>query len=266
MINKVTFDTDIRRVAHLMADAARRVIFPYFRNATLTADNKQNDGFDPVTEADRAAERVMREILSQERPLDGILGEEYGAHAGTSGLTWVLDPIDGTRGFISGTPTWGVLIAVSDAMGPFYGIIDQPYIGERFEGAPDGAQMTGPTGARALKTLSARDLSDAIVFTTFPEVGTTADGAGFNAVADQARLARYGMDCYAYALVATGQVDLVIEAGLNPYDIQAPIAVVQAAGGIVTDWQGGPAHRGGRAIAAANHAVHAQALAILKQY
>ena len=266
MIDVTAFDTDIRRVAHMMADAARDVILPFFRNASLTADNKLTQGYDPVTEADRAAERVMREILAQERPDDAILGEEYGAQAGTSGLTWVLDPIDGTRGFVSGTPTWGVLIAVSDASGPFYGIIDQPYIGERFEGAPDGAQMTGPVGSQSLTTLPRRDLSQAIVFTTFPEVGTVADRAGFEAVAGQAKLARYGMDCYAYALVAAGQIDLVIEAGLNAYDIQAPIAVIQAAGGIVTDWRGGPAHQGGRAIAAANPAIHAQALAILKDH
>lgn len=266
MTDQNSFDPDIRRVAHLMADAARAVILPFFRIATLTADNKLAGGYDPVTEADRAAERAMRDILARERPTDAMLGEEYGAQAGTSGLTWVLDPIDGTRGFVSGTPTWGVLIAVSDAAGPFYGIIDQPYIGERFEGAPDGAQMTGPLGPRPLATLPPRDLSEAIVFTTFPEVGVKADGAGFAAVASRAKLTRYGMDCYAYALVAAGQIDLVIEAALNAYDIQAPIAVIHAAGGIVTDWQGGPAHDGGRAIAAANPEIHAQALAILKDY
>jgi histidinol phosphatase-like enzyme (inositol monophosphatase family) len=257
---------DIRRVAHLMADAARQAILPFFRSTHLVDDNKLSDGYDPVTEADRAAERVMRDILQAERPDEGILGEEYGARSGTTGLTWVLDPIDGTRGFVSGTPTWGVLIAVSDENGPFYGIIDQPYIGERFEGGPEGAVMSGPLGSRPLKTHAPRPLSKAIVFTTFPEVGTPQDAAAFQAVATQAKLVRYGMDCYAYALVAAGQVDLVIEAALNPYDIQGPIAVVQAAGGVVTDWQGGPAHHGGRAVAAANREIHAAALAILKDY
>ncbi len=261
-----TFDPEVRRVAHLMADAARQVILPFFRTAALTADNKLSQGYDPVTEADRAAERAMRDILAVERPDDAILGEEYGAKTGTSGLTWVLDPIDGTRGFVSGTPTWGVLIAVSDASGPFYGIIDQPYIGERFEGAPDGARMTGPLGTRALVTRPARDLGEAIVFTTFPEVGSAMDGTGFKAVSSKAKLTRYGMDCYAYALLAAGQIDLVIESTLQAYDIQAPIAVIHAAGGIVTDWQGGPAHEGGRALAAANTHIHAQALAILKDY
>jgi myo-inositol-1(or 4)-monophosphatase len=262
----MSFDPDIQRVAHLIADAARTAILPYFRAENLTAENKETDSFDPVTEADRAAERAMREILTAERPGDAILGEEYGTRAGTSGLTWVLDPIDGTRGFVSGTPTWGVLIAVSDASGPFYGIIDQPYIGERFEGGPAIAQMRGPLGTGSLQTRSTPVLSQATLFTTFPEVGTKSDRDGFRAVAEKAKLVRYGMDCYAYALIAAGQVDLVIEAGLAPYDIQAPIAVVQAAGGIVTDWRGGPAHDGGRALAAANPAIHAEALAILSDY
>ncbi len=260
------FDPDIARVAHLLADAARQVILPYFRTSSLTADNKEEDGFDPVTEADRAAERAMRALLQTHRPDDAILGEEYGTQPGSSGLTWVLDPIDGTRGFISGTPTWGVLIAVSDDTGPIYGIIDQPYIGERFEGRPAGATLTGPLGTQALHTRAPRAVSAATVLTTFPEVGSDADRAGFHAVACKARLTRYGMDCYGYALLATGQVDLVIEAGLAPYDIQAPIAVVQAAGGVVTDWTGGPAHQGGRAVAAANADIHAQALAILQAY
>lgn len=265
-MTKRKFDPDIRRVAHMLADAAREAILPHFRSAALGTDNKLSEGFDPVTEADRAGERVMRDILARERPDDGVLGEEFGIKEGTSGLTWVLDPIDGTRGFISGTPTWGVLIAVADENGPFYGIIDQPYIGERFEGAPDGAVMQGPHTQATLATIAPRDLAQAIAFTTFPEVGDAAEREGFHAVASRVRLTRYGMDCYAYALLAAGQIDLVIEAGLAAYDIQAPIAVIQAAGGIVTDWQGGPAHQGGRAIAAGNIDVHAQALEILKKY
>jgi myo-inositol-1(or 4)-monophosphatase len=266
MTRSTSFDPDIARVAHLLADAARHAILPLFRRADLADDNKRLDGYDPVTEADRAAERAMRDILARERPGDAILGEEYGLQAGSSGLTWVLDPIDGTRGFVSGTPTWGVLIAVSDGAGPFYGIIDQPYIGERFEGTPKGARLMHGDAARSLVTRNTRQLADAVVFTTFPEVGSDADGRGFHAVARKSKLTRYGMDCYAYALLAAGQVDLVIEAGLAAYDIQAPIAVIQAAGGIVTDWQGGPAHEGGRALAAANREIHAQALDILKDY
>lgn len=261
----VDFDPDILRVAHLLADAARLAILPHFRNTDLSADNKELGGYDPVTEADRAAERAMRDILAQERPNDGILGEEYGTRAGTSGLTWVLDPVDGTRGFVSGTPTWGVLIAVSDTNGPFMGIIDQPYLAERFIGTPDIAVLDGPRGQIPLATRRTRDLASATLFTTFPEVGTPTEAHAFRAVSEQVQLTRYGMDCYAYALLAAGHVDLVIEAGLHPYDIQAPIALIHAAGGIVTDWNGGPAHMGGRALAAANADLHAQALAILQK-
>lgn len=255
---------ELKNVAMRMADAARIETLKYFRGGDLGIANKLDGGFDPVTVADKASEAAMRSVLADMRPDDGILGEEYENIAGTSGLTWVLDPIDGTRGFVSGTPTWGVLIAVSDENGPFYGIIDQPYIGERFEGGPEGAVMSGPLGSRPLKTHAPRPLSKAIVFTTFPEVGTPQDAAAFQAVATQAKLVRYGMDCYAYALVAAGQIDLVIEAGLNNYDIQAPIALIEAAGGIVTNWEGGPVHQGGRALAAANPTIHREALDILK--
>ncbi len=253
-------------IAHLLADAARAAILPHFRKSGLQASNKDAHGFDPVTVADREAETAMRAVLAQYRPEDGIWGEEFGQQSGTSGRDWVLDPIDGTRGFISGTPTWGVLIALSDANGPFLGIIDQPYIGERFVGAPGIAQMTGPMGRSALATSKTTNLDQAILFTTFPEVGTKADHAGFTAISSRAKLTRYGMDCYAYALLAAGQIDLVIEAGLNAYDIQGPIAVIQAAGGIVTNWQGDPAHMGGRALAAATDDLHKAALGLLREF
>ncbi len=257
---------DLVRVAHLLANAARPVTLQHFRTVGLAADDKASADarFDPVTVADRAAERTMRDILAVERPMDAILGEEYGPTTGTSGLTWVLDPIDGTRGYISGTPTWGVLIAVSDASGPLFGIIDQPYIGERFSGGFGQAGVSGPQGDKPLRVRAPRPLSAATLLSTFPEVGTAAERAAFDTVAAQVRLTRFGMDCYGYALLAAGQVDLVIEAGLQPYDVHAPIAVVQAAGGIVTDWQGGPAHDGGQVLAAANLAIHAEALAILR--
>ena len=248
--------------AHALADAARAAILPHFRTP-LTAQNKLVQGFDPVTEADRAAERAMRAILAERRPDDAILGEEYGVQDGTTGLTWILDPIDGTRGFISGTPTWGVLIGVADDTGPVYGLIDQPYTAERFEGGWGIARLNGPRGEAPLSVRDAGDLAAATLMTTFPEVGTPEDGAAFARVAARARLTRYGMDCYAYALLALGHVDLVIEAGLQPYDIAAPLAVVQAAGGIVTDWQGGRASQGGRVIAAATPALHRAALDLL---
>jgi fructose-1,6-bisphosphatase/inositol monophosphatase family enzyme len=156
-----------------------------------------------------------------------------------------------------------VLISVRDAVGPIYGIIDQPYIGERFEGGLGRARVVGPMGEARLATRAARPLSEAILFSTFPEVGTAEESAAFRRVAPQAKLVRYGTDCYAYALIAAGQIDLVIEAGLQAYDVQAPIAVIEAAGGVVTDWQGRPAHDGGRILAAANRSIHAEALALL---
>lgn len=250
--------------AHAMADAARAAVLPYFRNRTLVTHDKGVGRFDPVTAADRAAEAAMRAVLASRRPDDAIMGEEEADQPGTTGLTWVIDPIDGTRAFISGTASWGVLIALCDADGPIYGLIDQPYIGERFEGGFGRAMVTGPMGQTPLATRDGADLAAATLFTTFPEVGSPAERAGFEAVRDRVKLTRYGMDCYAYALVAAGHVDLVIEAGLAAYDIAAPIAVIEAAGGIVTDWQGRPVHRGGRALAAANPAIHAAALEILK--
>lgn len=252
-------------LAEELAEVARPATLAHFRTASLTADSKETARFDPVTVADRAAEAAMRALIAARRPQDAILGEEMGATPGTSGLTWVLDPIDGTRGYLSGTPTWGVLIALSDSNGPILGIIDQPYIRERFLGGFGQARLDGPQGRQPLATRAPRPLAEAILFTTFPEVGTPDEAAAFQALASQVRLTRYGMDCYAYALVALGQIDLVVEAGLQPYDIQAPIAVIEAGGGIVTDWRGGPAHQGGRVLAAANRAVHGAALAILSR-
>jgi histidinol phosphatase-like enzyme (inositol monophosphatase family) len=264
-VRPVPCDIDVLiGTAHAMADAARAAVLPYFRNSTLVTDDKGVGRFDPVTIADRAAETAMRAVLASRRPDDAILGEEQAAKPGTSGLTWVIDPIDGTRAFISGTASWGVLVALCDADGPIYGLIDQPYIGERFEGGFGRSQVTGPMGTAPLATRGTADLGAATLFSTFPEIGTAAERAGFEAVRDRVRLTRYGMDCYAYALVAAGHVDLVIEAGLAAYDIAAPIAVIEAAGGIVTDWRGRPVHQGGRALAAANPAIHAAALSILR--
>ncbi len=249
--------------AHAMADAARAAILPHFRGRALGTISKETDRYDPVTVADRAAEAAMRAVLAEHRPDDAILGEEEGATEGTSGLTWVIDPIDGTRGFVSGTPTWGVLIALNDATGPLYGIIDQPYIGERFEGGFGRARLVGPMGETPLRVAPSKDLAQATLFTTFPEVGSDEDRLGFEAVRNAVQLVRYGCDCYAYALLAAGQIDLVIEAGLNSYDIAAPIAVIEAAGGVVTDWEGGPVHEGGRAIAAASAELHGAAMALV---
>ncbi|MGC1487816.1 MAG: inositol monophosphatase family protein [Albidovulum sp.] len=272
---------ELMQTAAALADAARVETLAHFRAAGLEAENKLSDsiggagisdagvsyvgGFDPVTCADRASETRMREILAVMRPDDAVLGEEFAPRAGTSGFTWVLDPIDGTRAYMSGAPTWGVLIAVNAGAGPVLGVIDQPYIGERFWGGLGRADMTGPLGACALATRKARPLGQAILYSTFPEVGSAIEAEAFGQLARQVQLTRYGGDCYAYALIAAGQIDLVVEAGLKAYDVQAPIAVIEAAGGIVTDWQGGPAYHGGRILAAANASIHAEALAILSK-
>lgn len=249
-------------VAEAMADRAREETLRYFRTGGLETQSK-SDAFDPVTIADRAAEAAMREVIAEHRPEDGILGEEYGVVPGTSGYTWVLDPIDGTRGYISGTPIWGVLISLADENGPMLGLIDQPYIGERFMGGLGRSEIVGPTGRRALGVRATTALSEATLFTTFPEIGTEDEAGAFRRVADRVKLVRYGCDCYAYALLAAGQIDLVIEAGLQAYDVQAPIAVIEAAGGVVTDWQGGPVHEGGQVLAAATRELHAAALELL---
>ncbi|MFQ8431040.1 histidinol-phosphatase [Amaricoccus sp. W119] len=254
---------DIWATAEALADIAAGVSLTQFRAPELRAENKADKGFDPVTQADRDAEAAMRAHLARHRPGDGILGEELGPRPGESGLTWVLDPIDGTRAFLSGATTWGTLIAVNAGEEPLMGLIDQPYVGERFMGGLGRAVMRRGGTERPLATRACAELGEAILYSTFPEIGTPAERAGFEAVRDRVRLTRYGFDCYAYGLVALGQVDLVIEAGLMPYDVQGPQAVIEAAGGVMTDWRGGPAHRGGRIIAAGDPRLHAAALDLL---
>ncbi|SIT79381.1 inositol monophosphatase family protein [Pontibaca methylaminivorans] len=256
-------------LAHRLADAAGDAILPHFRQPELSAVNKLAapgaSGFDPVTAADRAAETAMREMLARHRPDDGIWGEEFGRIPGTSGREWVLDPIDGTRAFLSGATTWGVLIALGASSGrPELGIIDQPYTGERFIATDGVAQLQAPREERRLVTRSTAALDRAILFSTFPGIGTADERAAFDRVSARVMLTRFGMDCYAYALLAAGHIDLVIEAGLNAYDIQAPIALIEAAGGIVTDWAGAPAWGGGQVLAAANPRLHAAALDLLR--
>ncbi len=246
-----------------LADIAAGKCLPLFRGTDLATVNKSSSGFDPVTEADRAAEAAMRDLLSERRPEDAVLGEEFGLRPGSSGLTWVLDPIDGTRAFISGAPTWGILIGLDAGEGPVLGVVDQPFTRERFIGGWGRAEYLRDGSRTAMRVRSCSRLADAVLYTTRPEIGSATEREGFDAVRDRVRLTRYGFDCYAYALVALGHVDLVIEAELHTYDIQGPQAVIEAAGGIVTDWKGGPAHAGGRVIAAGDRRIHAQALEIL---
>ena len=260
-LSKTDID-DITETAGLMADAAGQAILPHFRGDPDTENKDVSGGYDPVTVADRASEKAMRAVLATRRPDDAILGEEFGHKPGHTGLTWVLDPIDGTRAFVSGAPVWGVLISVADASGPLFGMIVQPYIGERFLGGFGRAELIRGQDVRPLST-RASTLENAILLSTFPEIGTEAEYRAFSKVSQVCKLTRYGLDCYGYALVALGQADLVIEAGLHEYDIHAPIAVIEAAGGIMTDWQGGPAHGGGQVIAAGDAALHQAALELL---
>ena len=265
---------ELTELANALADRAGSASLQYFRAPDLDADDKGDDGkgagrFDPVTAADRAAERVMRELLAARRPDDAVFGEEEARTAGSSGLTWVLDPIDGTRAFISGLPVWGTLIALDDGSRGRIGIVDQPYIGERFVGVIGNARveawMTGPAGRRPLHTRPCPGLERATVFTTDPFLFTAAEAEAFAVIRGRARLTRYGTDCYAYALLAMGLVDLVIETGLAAYDIAAHVPIIEAAGGRVTDWQGHDCRWGGRAVAAGSIEVHAAALEILSQ-
>ena len=260
-------------VANAIADAARAEILPLFRAAQgLLADNKlsSSDGFDPVTAADRAAEAAMRRLLSAHRPDDGVFGEEFGKSEGPSGRLWVLDPIDGTRAFMSGLLHWGVLIALLDAeKRPILGMMDQPYTNERFFGSVAGGPTASVSHNGVTTALSARRceaLRDAVLLTTDPDL--FAEGAerdAFGRLSAEVRLRRYGSDCYGYAMLAAGCVDMVVETGLSAYDIQALIPIVEASGGVITDWRGAANPWGGRVIAAGDRRIHAQALGLLSQ-
>lgn len=250
--------------AHRAADAARAPSLAHFRGDGLTADNKAVGGkFDPVTRADRETEAAIRAVISAERPEDSVLGEEEAAHAGSSGLTWVIDPIDGTRAYLIGAPTWGVLIALNDGERPAIGIVDQPFVGERFWSNSHGAWWRRGGEDRAIRTRGGVALADALMCTTMPEIGTPDERSRFERVRDRVRLTRYGLDCTAYALLAAGHVDLVIEAGLQPYDVQALMPVIESAGGVIATWDGGDAQLGGRILAAGSPELHAAAMELL---
>ncbi|MEO1492544.1 MAG: histidinol-phosphatase [Pseudomonadota bacterium] len=264
-----TFDlAALASLAGRLADAAGAAALPHFRAANLATDDKdQTGGFDPVTAGDREAEAAMRAVLRKERPDDGVFGEEEARTFGTSGLTWILDPIDGTRAFISGLPVWGTLIALDDGARGRIGVIDQPHIGERFMGVLGAdtarASLTHNGNETPITTRQGVRLADATVFTTDPYLFNARESALFDTIRGRARLTRYGVDCYAYALLAMGQVDLVVETDLAAYDIASHVPLITAAGGIVTDWSGGDCRWGGRAVAAGSAALHAEALEIL---
>jgi len=243
-----------------LASASGETIMPFFRTS-LSIDNK-NTGrdLDPVTEADRAAEAVMRRMIKDSFPRHGIIGEEFGAERPEAEYVWVLDPIDGTKSFISGVPLWGTLIALCHHGIPAFGMMHQPYIGERFFGDNRVAHYQGRNGKRKLSTRRCASLADATLFTTSPRLMNADDRARFEDVEAGVRLSRYGGDCYAYCMLAAGHLDLVIETELKPHDVAALIPIVTGAGGIMTTWDGDEPQQGGRIIAAGDRRAHEAAL------
>jgi len=247
------------RVAHALAGAAAAHSLRLFRTP-LDIIAKADES--PVTQADRAAETAMREILAAERPVDGIFGEEHGQERVDAERIWVLDPIDGTRSFITGSPLWGTLIALVRGGRVELGMVDMPVLGERWIGqAGLGAQRNGqPVRVRDCKTIA-----EARIVTTSPDIFNAADWQAFDRLSRQCAMRRFGGDCYGYAQLAGGTIDLVVETGLQPYDYLGPTGLIEAAGGVVTDWEGRPLglEANARVVAAATPELHRQALALL---
>jgi len=241
-----------------LATQSGRAILPFFRAHHALEDKSAGGVFDPVTEADRAGETIMRHLIKRQFPAHGVLGEEFGNENTDAEYVWVLDPIDGTRAFISGIPVWGTRSGT-----PVYGMMHQPFTGERFWGDGGEARYEGPGGAKILRTRQVSTLATATLMTTSPALFKGTEALAYARVESQVRLARYGCDCYAYCMLAAGHVDLVIESGLKPYDIVALVPIIEGAGGVVTSWEGGSAAGGGRILAAANKALHQAALARL---
>jgi inositol-phosphate phosphatase / L-galactose 1-phosphate phosphatase / histidinol-phosphatase len=242
-----------------LADAAGAVIRPAFRTR-LAIDEKPD--LTPVTAADRAAEAAMRRLIEARFPDHGIIGEEFGRVREEAEFVWVLDPIDGTKSFISGVPLFGTLIALTERGRPLLGIIDQPISRERWTGAVGRpTTLNGvPIGCRPCPVLAG-----ATLFATTPDMFRGPDAAAFARVSAAVKLVRFGADCYAYGLVAAGFVDLVVEASLRPYDFCAMVAIVEGAGGVTSDWRGRPLDLAsdGRVAIAGDRRAHAAALALL---
>jgi myo-inositol-1(or 4)-monophosphatase len=247
-----------------LANVAGEAIRPFFRTALGVEDKARGGTFDPVTAADRAAETAMRALIRRTFPAHGIIGEEFGDERPDAPYVWALDPIDGTKSFISGMPAWGTLIGLMKERAPVYGMMSQPFIGERFTGDGSRARYRGPAGDRRLQVRQCPRLSEAILYTTSPLLMGAEERHRFERVEQQARLSRYGGDCYAYCMVAAGCVDLVIEAGLRLHDVVPLIPIIEGAGGLLTGWGGEPAIEGGRVIAAGDKRVHAEAIELLR--
>ena len=253
---------DFANFVDQLASVSGDTILPFFRTA-LAIENKQAGGFDPVTAADRAAENAMRALIRKTFPGHGIVGEEYGSERSDAEYVWVLDPIDGTKSFITGMVAWGTLIGLMRFGEPVFGMMHQPFTRERFSGDGGAARCRGPAGNRELRVRECATLGDAILSTTSPLLMNTSDRAAFVRLENAVKLSRYGGDCYAYCMLAAGLIDLIIETEIKPYDIVAVIPIVAGAGGIVTTWENGPAQSGGRIIVAGDKRVHQAALKML---
>jgi histidinol phosphatase-like enzyme (inositol monophosphatase family) len=244
--------------------AAAGEILPLFRADHGLIDKGGAKGFDPVTEADKGAERAIRALIAERYPHHGVIGEEYGEDRPDAEWVWVLDPVDGTRAFIAGLPVWTTLIGLRHQGTPVLGSIGQSFLGELYIGHAGGSRLMTRGTSRPLKVRPCPKLSDALIATTDPAIFRGSEAEAWRSVRAGARLARLGCDAYAYAMVAAGTIDLVIEAGLKAWDIDAAIPVIAGAGGLTTDWQGQPvgAH-GGRIAIAGDRACLEQALAAL---
>ena len=252
----------VRATLLAAADAAAQITLPLFRT-DLGVDNKLAAGFDPVTEADRGAETAIRAIIGESFPDHAIIGEEWG-NSGQGDYTWIIDPVDGTRAFITGVPVWGTLIGFAHKGVAIAGIMSQPFIGETFLATPDGASYQRNGVTQPLRTSGQTDLAPAKVFTTTPSLFRTPDLlAKWHAIEAATRLQRFGLDCYGYALLAAGQADIVIEPFLNTYDIAALVPIIRQAGGAIACWDGSEPTAGGNVVAAATPALLEKALELV---
>jgi myo-inositol-1(or 4)-monophosphatase len=222
-------------------------------------------GFDPVTEADRGIESMLRARIEAAYPTHGIAGEELGSKPGAGDFTWYIDPIDGTRSYMSGMPAWGIMLGLKHRDDCVLGTVHQPFLDETFVGAGGRAHLEARGARRMLATRRDVVLSEAVLFSSSPDMFTTPEEtAAFAELASRCRMRRFGGDCYAYCLLAMGYIDLVVEACLKPYDVVPLIPIVTGAGGVMSSWTGGPADHGGRAVAAANPRLQEQALQVLQ--